>query len=222
VRELVDTLEGAADGAFIVDEDLEIVYANSSVERILGFDLEEFVESYCYQVLNGRDEEQRLICIQHCAIAQRVISDHPVTDFDLNVTAPEERRWINMSVLQYTDIQQEVSYIVHLFRDVTQQKNEVLLIERLVDVAKNYHNIQLNSSNRQDLSHRVEELTAREGEVLERLAEGSSTREISQQLSISINTTRNHIQNILQKLGVHSRLEAVIYAIDHDLVNHDD
>jgi DNA-binding NarL/FixJ family response regulator len=68
----------------------------------------------------------------------------------------------------------------------------------------------------------VEELTAREGEVLERLAEGSSTREISQQLSISINTTRNHIQNILQKLGVHSRLEAVIYAIDHDLLNHDD
>lgn len=56
-------------------------------------------------------------------------------------------------------------------------------------------------------------LTRRELEILQMLARGLSNEAISRQLYISPTTTRNHIQNILGKLGVHSKLEAVAYAV---------
>lgn len=58
----------------------------------------------------------------------------------------------------------------------------------------------------------LEPLTARELEVLQLLAEGSSTAQASDQLGISSATLRAHVQAILRKLGAHSRLEAVAEA----------
>ena len=55
-------------------------------------------------------------------------------------------------------------------------------------------------------------LTQREREVLTLLAEGLTTREIASRLFISLNTTRNHVQRLIVKLGAHSRLEAVAAA----------
>ena len=51
-------------------------------------------------------------------------------------------------------------------------------------------------------------LTSREQEVLMRIAEGQCTRQISRSLAITEATVRTHVQNVLVKLGVHSRLEA--------------
>lgn len=62
-------------------------------------------------------------------------------------------------------------------------------------------------------------LTPREVEVLGLLAQGCSNAEIGRQLTISTNTVRNHVQNILAKLGARSRLEAVAIAIRRRLVN---
>lgn len=56
------------------------------------------------------------------------------------------------------------------------------------------------------------DLTARELEVLELLAEGLSGDAIASRLYLSPNTVRNHVQNLLPKLGAHSRLEAVSIA----------
>jgi DNA-binding NarL/FixJ family response regulator len=53
-------------------------------------------------------------------------------------------------------------------------------------------------------------LTARETEVLGKLAEGVSVKEVSSILGISWETVRNHITNIYEKLHVHSRTEAVL------------
>jgi two-component system, NarL family, response regulator LiaR len=55
-------------------------------------------------------------------------------------------------------------------------------------------------------------LTPRELEVLRLVALGMPTREVARQLSISLHTTRTHMQNTLTKLGLHSRLEAAAYA----------
>ena len=61
-------------------------------------------------------------------------------------------------------------------------------------------------------------LTHRETAVLLLLADGLSNQEISERLFISINTLRNHIQNIISKLGAHSKLEAVSIAIREGLI----
>lgn len=56
-------------------------------------------------------------------------------------------------------------------------------------------------------------LTDREHEVLQCVAQGMSNREIAEKLYISENTVKNHVRNILEKLHLHSRMEAVIYAV---------
>ncbi|HVE93330.1 MAG TPA: response regulator transcription factor [Acidimicrobiales bacterium] len=56
-------------------------------------------------------------------------------------------------------------------------------------------------------------LTPREIEVLKLVAKGMSNREIADELYISENTVKNHVRNILEKLHLHSRMEAVLYAM---------
>jgi DNA-binding NarL/FixJ family response regulator len=63
----------------------------------------------------------------------------------------------------------------------------------------------------------VEELTPREREVLRFLATGASNREIAVQLFISEGTVKNHISNILGRLGLRDRTQAAIYAKEHGL-----
>ena len=64
----------------------------------------------------------------------------------------------------------------------------------------------------------IEPLTPRELEVLKALTEGLSTPEICERLFIAPNTLRTHVQNIMGKLRVHSKLEAVAFAIRNRLV----
>jgi two-component system NarL family response regulator len=62
-------------------------------------------------------------------------------------------------------------------------------------------------------------LTSRELEVLKLVAKGMSNREIAEELFISENTVKNHVRNILEKLHLHSRMEAVIYAVRERLLD---
>ena len=65
------------------------------------------------------------------------------------------------------------------------------------------------------------QLTSRELQVLSLLVEGMSSKGIARTLSISTNTVRTHIENILTKLQVRSRLEAVAFAVRHRIVSLD-
>jgi DNA-binding NarL/FixJ family response regulator len=62
-------------------------------------------------------------------------------------------------------------------------------------------------------------LTDRELEVLKLVAKGMNNRDIGQELFISENTVKNHVRNILEKLHLHSRMEAVVYAVREKLLD---
>lgn len=66
---------------------------------------------------------------------------------------------------------------------------------------------------------RTTELTPREQEALALLAIGATTEQIAERLQLARNTVRNHVQRILMKLGVHSKLEAVAVARREGLVD---
>ena len=61
-------------------------------------------------------------------------------------------------------------------------------------------------------------LTGREMEVLRLVARGLNNRDIARDLFISENTVKNHVRNILEKLQLHSRMEAVVYAVREKLL----
>jgi DNA-binding NarL/FixJ family response regulator len=69
-----------------------------------------------------------------------------------------------------------------------------------------------------DASKRLDRLTPRELEILSMMAEGRSPNEITTSLGMSPNTLRTHMQNVLTKLGVHSKMEALVLAIRHGKV----
>jgi NarL family two-component system response regulator LiaR len=69
-----------------------------------------------------------------------------------------------------------------------------------------------------DVTHPHDQLTSREMEILMLMAEGKSNQEIADQLFIALKTAKTHVSNILSKLEVQDRTQAVIYAFKHSLV----
>jgi two-component system NarL family response regulator len=65
-------------------------------------------------------------------------------------------------------------------------------------------------------------LTDRELEVLGLASDGLTNRQIGRRLHISENTVKNHMRNILEKLHLHSRMEAVLYAVREELIDLED
>jgi two-component system nitrate/nitrite response regulator NarL len=71
---------------------------------------------------------------------------------------------------------------------------------------------------KQEVLQAIERLTPREIELLRALAEGLESREIAEKMNITVETERTHMVNILHKLGVHSRLQALVFAARHGLI----
>jgi DNA-binding NarL/FixJ family response regulator len=76
---------------------------------------------------------------------------------------------------------------------------------------------QMSRADRQQVP--TPRLTERELEVLKLVAQGLNNREIAKRLFISENTVKNHVRNILEKLQLHSRMEAVMYAVREKLLD---
>lgn len=92
-------------------------------------------------------------------------------------------------------------------------KGQMIIPHRLANVAAG-----AMSEDERDARLRARQLTARELEILAMLAEGASSADIRGRLVVSPNTVRTHIQNILSKLQVHTRLEAATFAVRYGIV----
>jgi two-component system, NarL family, nitrate/nitrite response regulator NarL len=88
---------------------------------------------------------------------------------------------------------------------------QLVLPRRLMSPAK-------PSAEVEHVAFLASQLTTREREVLELLVRGADGRMVARSLGISQNTVRTHVQSILTKLQVHSRLEAATFAVRHRLI----
>ena len=216
---LFEAIRDAADGAFVVDDDLRIIFWNKAAEAILGFNSNDVAGQFCYQLLHGYDETKRLICKERCKVVNLALQSKPIPNYDVRVTSKQgETCWLNMSVFTYRiSVANGNKAIVHLFHDIDHKEVDDKVLSRLVKVINRYHDIRHKNGGK--LESYPNTLTSREREILEFLADGQGTKEIAQILTISTITVRNHIQHILQKLQVHTRLEAVAIAIKHNLID---
>jgi DNA-binding NarL/FixJ family response regulator len=106
-------------------------------------------------------------------------------------------------------------------KDIVQAVRKLRDGEALLSPGEVVEMLRLVSRERQEkLAARqaVERLTPREKEVLQALAEGLESREIAERLNVTVETERTHMVNILHKLGVHSRLQALVFAARHGVV----
>jgi PAS domain S-box-containing protein len=222
--ELFRALATAADGAFITDADQRVVFWNRAAERMLGFTFDEITRQPCDETLEGRDDRGRLVCRKSCRVAVTALTGGAVANYDTLVrTKSSGALWINMSIFTFlANGRPADTLVVHLFRDITQRKQDEQLLQQVLRAAKDLESTELSQAvPAASMEGPGASLTNREREVLSILALGFNTGEIAQSLSISPSTVRNHIRNILQKLNVHSRLEAVLYALKYGLVADD-
>lgn len=81
------------------------------------------------------------------------------------------------------------------------------------ELVKEFNRVTLHEKDKNEENN----LTAREIEVLELIAEGMINKEIAKQLYISEKTVKNHVSNIFKKLNVSDRTQAAIYAFKHNI-----
>lgn len=86
------------------------------------------------------------------------------------------------------------------------------------NVAEVLTSLQRAAASRSDAARLLGQLTSRELDILQMIAQGLSTADIAKDLFISPFTVQSHVKNILSKLGVHSKLEAVTFALRHGVV----
>ena len=106
-------------------------------------------------------------------------------------------------------------------KDIVEAVRKLRAGEALLSPAEVVEMLRLVGRERQEqhaARQAVERLTPREKEVLQALAEGLESREIAEKLNVSVETERTHMVNILHKLGVHSRLQALVFAARHGVV----
>lgn len=211
--DILDLLAGAADGVAVLDRHLRFVFWNKTAEQLLGFTAEEVIGRYCYEVFAGRDACGSAVCQVSCFafVTGRAGKQVPTSEV-LVSTKGGGRIWINLSTLLVrSKKRRDLSSIVHLFRGV----HTAVRAERVVEDASRTLAQQADRPEARAAS-RTGSLTARENEVLQHLVSGATTKAIADRLYISPLTVRNHIRSVLAKLGVHTRLEAVIVAMRRD------
>jgi PAS domain S-box-containing protein len=197
---LDETLARAADGAFGIGPDGRIVLWNRAAEKMLGYSAREAIGRSCCDLFVGYDDSGNRLCYQGCHVMSLVKLGDPVQSFDMRTRTKGGRPiWVNLSTLTVPPGPAGRSLTVHLFRDVTATKELLGLVRE-----------RLTSPDRAEPIGDV--LTRRELEILRMIATGVSTKDAADKLHVSPATVRNHVQNILGKLGAHSRLEAVAMA----------
>jgi PAS domain S-box-containing protein len=203
---LDQALARAGDGVFAAGPEGRVLMWNRAAEKILGWNAREILGRPCCDVFVGVDDRGNRLCYQGCHVMSLVKLGEPLQHFDMQTRTKAGRPvWLNISILAAPSSGPGGPLTIHLFRDVTASKELLRLVHE-----------RFKAPSTPPDGTMV--LTRRELEILRLLAGGANTKALAERLHVSGATIRNHVQNIFAKLGVHSRLEAVAYANQHDLL----
>ncbi len=225
--ESMDTLCNTADGVFIVDANQRIVRWNKGAERILKYTEAEVLNHNCYRVMAGRVHPDKLWCHSNCTVQSCLAKGTQMENFDLLTRTNEgEPVWLNITVM--SPVNGNERFTAHILRNVTQEKTAGQALEQFLVALGMRGAVKNKFSDDRGVAKPMAaktspgeaplSLSSREVEVLKLLAEGLSTKSLAQRLSISHFTARNHIQNILVKLELHSKAQAVSYAFKRGII----
>jgi DNA-binding CsgD family transcriptional regulator len=200
VRSLLEAFEQSPDALFVTDRNNRIVLWNKPLERLLGHQEEEVRGATCGAVLCGADRFGNRYCVDPCPVVQIANRGETIRRFELRIqTKAKTHIDVEVTILNLPAPPPYRFLLSHLVRP----------IERVVEEAPRPAEVT-------DL--RAKRLTRREIEVLGMLANGLHIAEIGERCSISALTARNHVQNILDKLEVHSKSEAVAFAFRQKVI----
>ncbi len=199
---LARMFDNTAVAAMGVDPSGRIVLWNHGATGLFGYNAQQVTNHRCFDLVAGKDARGNMLCHAGCSIMMMFRHGQPPNDYLLRSHDAEGGELLlNVStVLADTD---SFPVCLHLFHDIRWMHAAPCTDER-----------RPAETPQSSIS-----LTAREREILQLMVEGLDSHEMQQLLHISYATVRNHIQNILDKLAVHTRVAAVVVAIRENLVD---
>ena len=214
MQDILELVAKTDDGVYAVDTEQRIILWNKRAEDILGYTPQEVIGRYCYDLLTGQDSDGKVVCRQNCTVMQEAQSSGRIpSHYCVMSNKAGESVWLHITHLVVPSAKKELETVIHIFRDVTEFMEAQDLVRRLQSyLTKSALTPDKSQTRETSAKKSVNRLTNREREVLSLLAQGTSAKSVAEQLVISTATARNHVRNILDKLGVHSALEAVAYA----------
>jgi DNA-binding CsgD family transcriptional regulator len=192
-----------------VDAKHRIVTWSDGAKKIFGLSAHETKGRQLGDVLTARDAFGNELCPDGCWLHEMARRNEPVNAFVMEVNLPEDktiRLWVRSRVTNIGNGRADYRLDLSLRKDR----------RRIDGILLNHHN---NGADRpgptKDDSPR---LTHRQRGVLRLVADGHNTSAIAEQLGISPNTVRNHVQNALRALDTHHLPAAVAIALRRGLI----
>ena len=204
--DLDETLSRAVDAVFAVDGSGRIRFWNHAAAKIVGYTAREVIGRPCCDAFVADASHGETLCYRGCHATPIKLGDS-MLNFDLRTRTKTNRPIsVNISVLALVGSSRRRAVSLHVLRSRIVSSRSVLARPE-----------PLGTSALAPGAERAP-LTGRELEVLRLLAAGMNTKRLAETLRVTRATVRNHVQSILHKLGVHSRLAAVVFAHSHQLV----
>jgi PAS domain S-box-containing protein len=214
-QELFDLLESTANAAFTITDQSEICSWNKAAETLFGYRKSEALQKACQGLLQGRGALGTQVYGDNCIIRDLADRHLDIPNFDLEVKTRSGRRmWVSVSTLVYVNPRNHRRLIVQLAHDITNRKNKEELLRKMTNLSRQLASIP-------DVAGRpapISPLSEQERRILQMFSIGKNSTEIARKLGITLQTLRNHLHHINQKLHTHNRLEAVTHAMQRKLV----
>ena len=222
----LSALGQSPEAVYVVNDGQRIVCWNAGAKKLLGYSEAEVLNQLCYQIIGGRVCGKSW-CRAGCAVQRTAKRGVLLQHIDMQARARSgDGVWLSTSV--FTLERKARQFTIHLLRDMTRDEQTREALANFLDTLRAYGVSTGNEKNcvRPELPSRIQppsqpsvsQLTRREIQVLELLAEGLSARDVAERLGISLFTVRRHIETILLKTGVHTQAQAVTYAYRNGLL----
>ncbi|KAA0230893.1 MAG: PAS domain-containing protein [Chloroflexi bacterium CFX7] len=215
LADLSTLFDSMVDGVYAVDSGQHVVYWNAAAEGITGVTRDEVLGRRCYDVMAGTDLAGRCYCRSDCDTIVCARRGEAVSSYDVLARPGDGRLWINVSILPVCAAGFDEPLAVHIFRHISGPRMSPVLAEDALAAVSHYAG---GAPVARPGESATDHLTPREIEVLRLIAAGASVRAIALELVISPATVRAHIEHLMNKLGAHTRLQAVVVAARRGLL----
>jgi DNA-binding CsgD family transcriptional regulator len=192
-----------------------VVFWNRAAERVFSRPAASTLGRRCHELIQARDVFGNRFCTENCPVVDMARRNETIRPFEWQVAGPprERPRKARVQILRLPGEGPGEYSLVHLLEPIDDDArlSQLLSTLRAKPVAAPVPSPQ--PAEPEKASSASPPLTRREKEVLACIAAGMQNKEIAAKLEISLATVRNHVHAILEKLDVHSKLEALSLAV---------
>jgi DNA-binding CsgD family transcriptional regulator len=210
---VLDLLGESETPTLATDSRGHVMFWNRAAERLFGRLSNQALGRRCYDLIGGRDVFGNRFCYENCPVLSMTRRGESIRAFEMAVQCASGPESVGVTVIRVPGAGPEQATLVHLMQPIDQQGRLARALEQLAAREQAPSPAPVEPVTHGAVAHaKAPPLTEREREILRLVASGLQNKEIADKLGLSTATVRNHIHNLLEKLGVHSKLEAVSLA----------